>query len=296
MIRIVLGILSAFALLGGGYVLQQQSAERYVAPDNMTPPPSVEGITDALEAKRVLTEIPILTDRKVNEKKEGTELYVIDIVHPNIVLATTPDIARQANDVIESFIRRTKDEFMESVRETNKNAELPKGIFSTVTVRYQPTLVTPNIITIRFDIASYMRGAAHPNNESRILTYHLAEKALLEAHDLFMPGKDYLDRLSTRARNELRAKFRTPVGKELDTDAIVGTQPSNDNFSVLALRHDGLQVIFNPYQVGAYALGTIEFTIPYSELMDVLAESVRHEVAALQKVDAVSTTTGQMEM
>jgi len=108
---------------------------------------------------------------------------------------------------------------------------------------------------------------AHPNAYYRTFTFDLASGAGLQLSQLFAPGVDYLTILSQKSREALYA--------ELEENAVsdmleAGTTPDEDNYQNFYLQGDALVIIFAPYQVGPWAIGTQEVRIPKSELSGML--------------------------
>ena len=58
--------------------------------------------------------------------------------------------------------------------------------------------------------------------------------------------------------------FDDPSGAEY---LLVSEILPSDNFKVT---EDGITFIYNPYEIAAYAAGTIRITIPWDELQDIL--------------------------
>jgi hypothetical protein len=200
-------------------------------------------------------------------------------------LATSPSSATQASDVIKGFVNREVDEFLKNMREMNEGTEgVPEEFESDFTLRYKPELLSPSMIALRFEMSSYVRGAAHPMSNTKILLYDLSLHELLDTSDLFTPGLDYLGYLSQISRSKLRALLPDTSQQEFDLEVIPGTEAKSENFHVVVPSPDGLHIIFNPYQVAPYARGTVEITIPLTEIGDQLSTSTKaaiHSSASL---------------
>ncbi len=115
---------------------------------------------------------------------------------------------------------------------------------------------------------------AHPNAYYRTFTFDSETGTGLTLGDLFVPGSDYLAKLSSSSR----AKLVTQIAEasnvseaELSMDMIdAGTTPDEDNYLNFYLEGDALVIIFAPYQVGPWALGMQEVRLPKSELTAIL--------------------------
>lgn len=231
-------------------------------------------ITDVTVVQKPIDEVPILKDesRKEDNVKEK---YHINVVYPSLVLATAPQVATQASDVIKGYANRKVEDFLSEMRETLKGTSVPDEFESDFTMRYQPVLRSSSLLAIRFEASSYIRGAAHPMSETSVLLYDMTNHASLATADLFTPGVDYLDLLSQASREELRKQFTDIKDMEFNDQVIPGTAPQVENFRVVYPQYDGIHIVFNPYQVAAYARGTIEVFLPYSTIKNSLATSTR---------------------
>jgi len=108
---------------------------------------------------------------------------------------------------------------------------------------------------------------AHPNGFYRTFTFDTESGTELAIRNLFQPKSAYLARLSEISRFEL-AKV---LGPDANLEYLnQGTEPKDLNFENFAIESDALVLIFPPYQVGPYALGTQIVTIPLSQLKDIL--------------------------
>lgn len=115
-------------------------------------------------------------------------------------------------------------------------------------------------------------GGAHGNTYFHTFTFDSQTGDALTLRDLFMPGSEYLDALSSIAR----AKLPGILGDIFDERMMVdGTAPSEENFESFFLDEDTLTVLFAPYQVAAYAAGPQTLAIPRSELSDILKPEYR---------------------
>lgn len=108
---------------------------------------------------------------------------------------------------------------------------------------------------------------AHPNTFYRTFTFDRTTGKELALADLFLPKAKYLARLSAIARFELPKQ----IGEFADVEYITqGTTPEAVTFQTFALDEQHLIIIFPPYQVGPYSLGTQTLRIPLITLKDIL--------------------------
>ncbi len=84
---------------------------------------------------------------------------------------------------------------------------------------------------------------------------------------LFRPGSAYLQALSDYSYGALAGQEAFSGGQEWLRE---GTAPNAENYQTILPLADGLHVIFEQYQVGPYAIGFHEVTVPYAELRGLL--------------------------
>lgn len=132
---------------------------------------------------------------------------------------------------------------------------------------------SPKTLTYVYTIYEDTLGA-HPNAYYRTFTFDKATGTELTASDLF--AGTYLQKLSQISRAKLPGVISEKSGVEADIEYIeTGTTPTAENFQTYALQNDQLILIFPPYQVGPYALGTQFVEIPLSEIADILQPAYR---------------------
>lgn len=212
----------------------------------------------------VLVEVPVITP--LDEIFTSPERHLtINIQYPKISLLQHPTLAKEANSVITAFVANIKNEFQKNVDEIPLS-DTPSDFTSDLTMRFTPLLLSPTIISIRFDASEYIALAAHPNNHVRILNYDVAKHLLLAPTDLFASSTQALPFLSTYSRAALRTLLGNMTEEELTIQMIPGTTPSHENFKEVGITKTGLVVLFDPYQVAPYARGVLEVKIPLSDM------------------------------
>lgn len=117
-------------------------------------------------------------------------------------------------------------------------------------------------------------GGAHPNGYYRTFSFDKATGAEITLSTLFTGN--YLARLSEISRAKLPAIISEKSGAPADMEYLEsGTTPTAESFQNFALQGDLLVLIFPPYQVGPYALGTQFVEIPLTDIADILAPAYR---------------------
>jgi hypothetical protein len=126
----------------------------------------------------------------------------------------------------------------------------------------------PHTVSYLFQIYEDTLGA-HPNAYYRSFTFDANTGKELRIADVF-ESPTYLETLSRISREMLIpqiAEVSQVSVDELDTDYIeTGTMPDPNNFQVFYFTSTDLVIVFPPYQVGPWVLGTQTVSIPRAEL------------------------------
>jgi hypothetical protein len=248
-----LAILFILALLGGGgYVVYQttNTASRDITQE--------EGEQN-IPAEH-LVEVPLLTEQTIIRSSKE-ERYTINVRYPEITLVANPTLANDANAVILSFVNDRIERFA-TQRDELASPLVPESFSSDLTISWKALLISPSIISLRFDSSEYIAGMAHPNNETRILNYNMDMHLLLPTETLFASSSRALPFLSEISRAALRMIMAEEPDEIFATQTLPGTEPRHENFQEVGITDKGLLVVFNPYQVAPYARGMIEVLIP----------------------------------
>lgn len=120
----------------------------------------------------------------------------------------------------------------------------------------------PNVISITFNIYSFM-GGAHGQLLIDVRNYDLKNGKQLDLADLFAEPEKALEILGRISAERLRES----LGDDAEEDMIrAGTEPTVANFSNLSLLSNGVAVEFQPYQVGPWAIGQQRVEVSLKEL------------------------------
>ncbi len=138
---------------------------------------------------------------------------------------------------------------------------LPEGFLD---VRFEFVSPPGNIFSLKFEITSYAKGAAHPFDYSRTATYDLEAGQFVTLDQLFLPGSDYLGTISAYCIAKLSASEIGPVFSDENA------QPFAGNYRNWNITADGLLITFDEYQVAPYAAGPQKVIVPYSELQSII--------------------------
>lgn len=197
---------------------------------------------------------------------EGIDRNLLVETGPQYAINVQAPVTRSArvNGDVQDLINDEIKTFIENASEPS-NAEFGD---SQLIIEYETHRWDDTRTTFVFEVYYYMAGAAHGNSHAITRTYNLTTGDVIRLSDLFKPGSDYLDRLSQLSRRELS---KGQLGEMYDQDWVEeGTAPLAENFERFVPTPSGLMIIFDPYQIGPWAIGEQRVTIPWADLSDVL--------------------------
>jgi hypothetical protein len=174
--------------------------------------------------------------------------YSINVEYPKFSGFKNDAAEVSLNSEINELITKTIEEFkVAAVKAYSSTSEQ----FSTLSIRYGVPLITTRAASIEFLISSYISDAAHPNSYALSINYDLVADKHIQLNDLFT-GDGYLKKLSTIATESLKTKLGTGADARWIKD---GASAKIENYQVFLITPDSFVVVFNPYQVAAYAAG-----------------------------------------
>lgn len=223
------------------------------------------------------TTTPSTTSLGPQHITENGRYYTIDTQYPgSTALKTTAGAQADAAAVatmkafLEKEIARFKDNgnFANLTQKDIELQGLDQGRQYALQVEYK-TYQSPHTVSYVYTLYEDTLGA-HPNAYYRTFTFDTGTGAQIELDDLFTTSA-YLQTLSVTARTDLTTIIRTLTKSDPDVEYISrGTTPDADNFQSWYVDGSNLVLVFPPYQVGPYAIGTILDPIPLSKLSSIL--------------------------
>ena len=167
---------------------------------------------------------------------------------------------------IKNFIINDLNSFKEGNDLSVSTTPIKNNYISTYSVKRND-----KITTVLFVVASYT-GGAHGNVAVKSLNFDSKTGAEISIGSIFTPGSKYLARLSEIARKKLKKEFSNDNANWIDE----GTTPITSNFETFYFEdEDVLVLVFQPYQVLAWAEGVQEIQINFKEIEDILNEEYR---------------------
>jgi len=208
---------------------------------------------------------------KVVRESNKEAKYSVDAEYPQIEGDARFDkFNREARAMI------TKDVAAFKTAETSAAGEeemdLPEETqTSTLNIGYQVRFATDDLISVEFSQSEYSRGAAHPNSFTTVLNYDVKNGKKIALADLFNPKSTYLNVISAYSIKDLKDQSKKEKDSMLMDDQIQeGAAPRADNYKAWSITRKGLWIVFDPYQVAAYAAGPQHVLVPYSALKPIV--------------------------
>ena len=199
------------------------------------------------------------------EIKERRAHYTLEVSYPRVG-HTAIDAA------LEAYAQAIARDFREMTKEASSDPAPWAGELSYAVARNDKTM-----IAIAFTWYSYT-GGAHPNSITETFNFLLLDGLRVEIAELFSPKG--IQRISDISIARLKPTLSGPDGMS-DIDWIKrGAGPNARNFASFVLLPNELHIVFDAYQVAAYAAGPREVRIPLAQLRDVMRPNPRAPAAS----------------
>lgn len=130
---------------------------------------------------------------------------------------------------------------------------------------YKAGALKSGIVTVILNYDEYTSGAAHPWGVIQTINYDGKNCRVLKLSDLFLPGANYVARVSEIAIADL---MKNEYAEKTAIER--GAGPDEKNFKNFTLTDDSLVLHFPMYQVAAGAAGEQTVEIPFAELAPLL--------------------------
>ena len=200
-------------------------------------------------------------DESIKESSDAKR-YDIDVTYP--ALAERSAQAGAFNKAVKDHTDEFVADFRKILSEmTDEDRSfLPEGVNYTLDMGYSIDYAGPEVISVSFGRSTYT-GGAHPNHWTSTLNFDMKAGKVITLASLFKPGSNYLKVISDFCVKDIIKQQES----DADSDWIGrGAGPEEDNFKAWSITKEGLKFYFDPYQVGPYAAGDYEVTMPYSKI------------------------------
>ena len=214
---------------------------------------------------------PTVTEEKVTESKPD---LTIDVVFPVLAYPGHDEAAAKVNAGVRALVDRTIADFRNELTDLGRPAGGAGSQTSTLAAKFDTVRLDSDVASFRLIWDSYDAGAAHPGSHVDTATFDLATGDQLDLADLFAPDAKYLDTLSHACAPQVEAGLTKANGQPLDDGerqtVAAGTAPKAENYGAWAVSTTAIEVTFQEYQVGPYAVGQQSCEIKAADLASVL--------------------------
>jgi hypothetical protein len=212
--------------------------------------------------------------RQIKENNKKLK-YEIDVQYPQLSGSGSPNYEK-FNQTVRGMVTKRVGAFKAEMAPSEEDPAPPESsaesLGSDLSIAYSIAIAKDDLISVIFDVGSYSAGAAHPNSYSEVVNYDLRNGKLLKLADLFQPGSKYVQTIAAYCIADLKKQGKRQ-GQEsmLDDDWIQrGAGPDAENYGSWTIGKKGLGIIFDAYQVAAYAAGPQHVFVPYSALKELI--------------------------
>ncbi len=185
--------------------------------------------------------------------------YSINANYPEITFSNL-EIAGKINQEIFSITENQISDFKSSVQDYQPISDI-KSQFNE---NFQLNIFDENLLSINFTFETYFSGAAHPNQYAKVFNYDLKQNKEITLSDIFKKDSNYLKILSDKSIINLKKT----LGNDFTFEE--GVSPNESNFVNFVITKNGLEFLFDPYQVAAYAAGPQSVIFNYNDLKDII--------------------------
>jgi hypothetical protein len=128
-----------------------------------------------------------------------------------------------------------------------------------------------NILSIPMEYYTYTQGA-HGISITAFLNYDISTGKEIVIKDIFLEDPNYLQLISDYAKNELMVKLVDGENPMSDASWVKdGIKPVQDNYEGnIGFSQEGIVVVYQPYQVAAYAAGPQTVLVPYDAVAGII--------------------------
>lgn len=205
---------------------------------------------------------PFVSDRSVIEAgKVGLYSYRFFALYPRFDGGA---VDGALNARIEAQARKAVTE----PRPTRDLGPPPAGTHWNVEIEYELRYPVRGLVTVATFRSDYL-GGVHGNSEARAVLVEIASGRALALDDVLSRSAGWPALVTRLTIEELRRQF---VGRPGDPETLneVGigkmlTDPARWFFGP-----EGVEIVFNPYEVGPYAAGAFEVALSYQQLRPVI--------------------------
>ena len=210
------------------------------------------GLVQGIYAEKVINSQTI-------KKEDATT--VIDIKYPQGF--SQPLVNKKVDSLVGAF----QKDFIQIQKETkNLSSQVPGK--NSLYLDYKIPYDKNGLLSLNFTISLYARGSAHPNNHLQTLNF--VQGKPVELFDILQQPNQNLKKIADYCISQLNKKNISD--KEWIKN---GTLPTRENYQFWYFSEQGLNIVFDTYQVAAYVYGPQVVTIPKSVIAAYLQPHIK---------------------
>lgn len=219
---------------------------------------------------------------KTEEPFEADTAYQLSVYVPRF---DSTVLANQAVELNQIFVGRAAKLVAEFRNQSwGRGSALEYGGSNDLNDEFGVAFANEKVLSLSFSTHVFFAGAAHGNVSFSTFNFVLRPYLmLLTLPDFFSNLTVGLEMFSRLCLCELEKAFRDRTGLNADeqdkTWMTSGAGPKWRNFKAFTFDRTKFTVLFAPYQVSGYALGTWAIDIQYTDLTDVLIPDGPHSFA-----------------
>jgi len=188
-----------------------------------------------------------------------TDIYTMNVIYPDFS-------NREVNKKISGFVDDKITDFINTVNNI-KDEEGNNDTTFDLNINYDIKTFS-SLYSIHLMVSKYYSGA-HYVEEDVMYYYDTKKDKLVNWNNIFSNSEEALNRLSKLSLEELKLNYNEVIYSANDW-LNSGIEANFDNFRLLSLDSDKINVIFPPYQVGPWSSGSISISFNYADFKDVL--------------------------
>jgi hypothetical protein len=206
------------------------------------------------------------SDKVVRITQQGPQLE-IEAAYPRLEDGTA---AAAGERVLAEVVNGEIDDFRQAYQELLAGGGGHQGPPWQLSIDYDQVYAAPRFWSVGLRSYAYT-GGAHGGQQHLPVVLRRDTGARVPTEDLFRSDSAWLPRVADYCYKALSQ--REPFTPD-DNWLREGTAPTADNYRKLLPLANALNVTFEQYQVGPYAIGTHEVSVPYGELADLLDQDL----------------------
>ncbi|MDO8530476.1 MAG: DUF3298 and DUF4163 domain-containing protein [bacterium] len=219
----------------------------------------------------VVSEEGITADTVAHETKTHTEeskefFYNISLQYPEFSEIKNTAAQTKINEDVKSAAFKAAEDFKKEIICSAESKTTAPPCELIVEFKHFE-IVSQKILSLGALYYYYTQGA-HGSSVYVFSNYNLVDGSTVGWKSVFKDDSPYINAISEYSKKELVKKLTTGEDSLSDEGWITdGTKPTEENYNTnVGFTPDGLIILFQQYQVAAYAAGPQELAIPYAEL------------------------------